>query len=146
MSPARYEAAAPFLRCVPYTLSTVAIRSIEEVARGAHGQLWNQLYVLKDRGYMRNALERARAAGMRTVVLPRQLNIAWPDRRRLRAVPDTGHGALDGLGVTDDPDLSGLFQLALPPERCNNRRISSYSSRRTLVLMSCRASSNTSGK
>jgi L-lactate dehydrogenase (cytochrome) len=51
---------------IPYTLSTVSICSIEEVARGAKGELWSQLYVLKDRGYMRNALERAWAAGMET--------------------------------------------------------------------------------
>jgi len=53
---------------VPYTLSTVSICSIEEVARGADGQLWSQLYVLKDHGYMRNALERSWAAGMKTLV------------------------------------------------------------------------------
>ncbi len=53
---------------VPYTLSTVSVCSIEEVARGADGQLWSQLYVLKDRGYMRNALDRAWAAGMKTLV------------------------------------------------------------------------------
>jgi L-lactate dehydrogenase (cytochrome) len=53
---------------VPYTLSTVSVCSIEEVARGADGQLWSQLYVLKDHGYVRNALERSWAAGMRTLV------------------------------------------------------------------------------
>ncbi len=52
----------------PYTLSTVSVCSIEEVASHASGALWSQLYVLKDRGYMRNALERARAAGMKTTV------------------------------------------------------------------------------
>ncbi|WP_336961376.1 FMN-dependent L-lactate dehydrogenase LldD [Sphingobium aquiterrae] len=53
---------------VPYTLSTVSVCPIEEVARGAGGELWSQLYVLKDRGYMHNALERAWAAGMKTLV------------------------------------------------------------------------------
>jgi L-lactate dehydrogenase (cytochrome) len=53
---------------IPYTLSTVSVCPIEEVARGANGELWSQLYVLKDRGYMRNALERAWAAGMKTLV------------------------------------------------------------------------------
>lgn len=55
---------------IPYTLSTVSVCSIEEVASHASGALWSQLYVLKDRGYMRNALERARAAGMKTWYLP----------------------------------------------------------------------------
>ncbi|MGM8850961.1 FMN-dependent L-lactate dehydrogenase LldD [Salinicola halophyticus] len=53
---------------VPYTLSTVSVCSIEEVAKGAQGELWSQLYVLKDRGFMQNALERAWAAGMKTLV------------------------------------------------------------------------------
>jgi len=53
---------------IPYTLSTVSVCPIEEVARGASGELWSQLYVLKDRGYMRNALERSWAAGMKTLV------------------------------------------------------------------------------
>jgi L-lactate dehydrogenase (cytochrome) len=53
---------------IPYTLSTVSVCSIEEVAGGAQGELWSQLYVLKDRGYMRNALERSWAAGMKTLV------------------------------------------------------------------------------
>jgi len=53
---------------IPYTLSTVSVCPIEEVARNASGELWSQLYVLRDRGYMRNALERAWAAGMKTLV------------------------------------------------------------------------------
>jgi len=53
---------------IPYTLSTVSVCPIEEVAQGASGEQWSQLYVLKDRGYMRNALERAWAAGMKTLV------------------------------------------------------------------------------
>ncbi|MCV5003754.1 alpha-hydroxy-acid oxidizing protein, partial [Escherichia coli] len=35
---------------IPYTLSTVSVCSIEEVASHASGALWSQLYVLKDRG------------------------------------------------------------------------------------------------
>jgi len=53
---------------IPYTLSTVSVCSIEEVVKGAGGEQWSQLYVLKDRGYMQNALERAWAAGMHTLV------------------------------------------------------------------------------
>lgn len=53
---------------IPYTLSTVSVCPIEEVAEHADGELWSQLYVLKDRGYMRDALERAWAAGMKTLV------------------------------------------------------------------------------
>ncbi|HCR98766.1 MULTISPECIES: FMN-dependent L-lactate dehydrogenase LldD [Halomonas] len=53
---------------IPYTLSTVSVCSIEEVAKNAYGEQWSQLYVLKDRGFMKNALERAWEAGMKTLV------------------------------------------------------------------------------
>ncbi|HEX8777781.1 MAG TPA: FMN-dependent L-lactate dehydrogenase LldD [Rhodanobacter sp.] len=52
---------------VPLTLSTVSVCPIEEV-QGHARPLWFQLYVLRDRGFMRNALERAWAAGVRTLV------------------------------------------------------------------------------
>lgn len=53
---------------IPYTLSTVGVCPIEEVAAGASGELWSQLYVLKDRGYMKNSLDRAWENGMKTLV------------------------------------------------------------------------------
>lgn len=55
-------------RGIPFTLSTVSICSIEEVASAITRPLWFQLYVLKDRGFMKNALERAKAAGCSTLV------------------------------------------------------------------------------
>jgi L-lactate dehydrogenase (cytochrome) len=53
---------------VPFTLSTVSVCPIEEVQSQCPRPIWFQLYVLKDRGFMRNALERAKAAGVRTLV------------------------------------------------------------------------------
>ncbi|WP_040976150.1 FMN-dependent L-lactate dehydrogenase LldD [Necropsobacter massiliensis] len=55
-------------RNIPFTLSTVSICPIEEVAPAINRPMWFQLYVLKDRGFMRNALERAKAAGCSTLV------------------------------------------------------------------------------
>lgn len=55
-------------RGVPLTLSTVSVCPIEEVAPAIDRPMWFQLYVLKDRGFMRSALERARAAGVKTLV------------------------------------------------------------------------------
>ena len=53
---------------IPFTLSTVSVCSIDEVARESQAPLWFQLYVLKDRAFMRHALDAARAANINTLV------------------------------------------------------------------------------
>lgn len=55
-------------RGVPFTMSTVSVCSIEEVAPAIDRWMWFQLYVLRDRGFMKSALERAKAAGVKTLV------------------------------------------------------------------------------
>lgn len=53
---------------IPFTLSTVSVCPIEEVTPAIGRPMWFQLYVLRDRGFMRNALERAKAAGCSTLI------------------------------------------------------------------------------
>ncbi|MFC0216862.1 FMN-dependent L-lactate dehydrogenase LldD [Pseudochelatococcus lubricantis] len=53
---------------LPFTLSTVSVCSLEEVQGRSARPIWFQLYVLKDRGFMKNVLDRAWAAGIRTLV------------------------------------------------------------------------------
>ena len=55
-------------RGIPFTLSTVSVCPIEEVASAIDRPMWFQLYVLRDRGFMKAALERAKAAGCTTLV------------------------------------------------------------------------------
>lgn len=61
-------AKAAAARGVPFTLSTVSVCPIEEVSPAIDRPMWFQLYVLRDRGFMRNALERAKAGGVKTLV------------------------------------------------------------------------------
>ena len=53
---------------IPFTLSTVSVCALEEVQEAVARRIWFQLYVLKDRGFMRSMLERAQAAGVTTLV------------------------------------------------------------------------------
>ncbi len=53
---------------IPFTLSSVSVCPIEEVVPAIDRPMWFQLYVLKDRGFMKNVLERAKANGVKTLV------------------------------------------------------------------------------
>lgn len=53
---------------VPFCLSSVSVCDVDEVSRAAAKPIWFQLYVIKDRGFMRDLLARAKAAGCRTLV------------------------------------------------------------------------------
>lgn len=53
---------------VPFTLSTVAACAIEEVQRGTTTPFWFQLYMIRDRGFMRDLMARAVAAGCSTLI------------------------------------------------------------------------------
>ncbi|MDY6947429.1 MAG: FMN-dependent L-lactate dehydrogenase LldD [Pseudomonadota bacterium] len=71
MSARRGESQAALAACnagVPFTLSTVSICSIEEVATGCPAPIWFQLYVIRDRGFMREMLSRAKAVGAQALV------------------------------------------------------------------------------
>jgi len=53
---------------IPFTMSSASVCPIEEVVPQIKRPMWFQLYVLKDRGFMQNALERAQAAGCTALV------------------------------------------------------------------------------
>jgi len=54
---------------LPYTLSTLATRSIEEVGAASDGPKWFQVYVWKDRGLVKEMIQRAETAGFEALVL-----------------------------------------------------------------------------
>ena len=60
---------------LPYTLSTMSICSIEDVAEAVGQPFWFQLYVMKDRGFVRSLIERAKAAKCSALVLTVDLQV-----------------------------------------------------------------------
>ncbi len=61
-------ARAAHARGLPFTVSTVALCSIEEIAQATSGPLWFQLYVIRDRGFMQDLIARAKAAKAEALV------------------------------------------------------------------------------
>ena len=75
---------------VPFTLSTMSICSIEDVAGAVARPFWFQLYVMRDRGFAASLIERAKAAGCSALVLTLDLQIQGQRHRDLKnglAVP-----------------------------------------------------------
>jgi L-lactate dehydrogenase (cytochrome) len=75
---------------VPYTLSTMSICSIEDVAGGVTQPFWFQLYVMRDRGFAASLIERAKAARCSALVLTLDLQIQGQRHQDLKnglAVP-----------------------------------------------------------
>ncbi len=69
---------------VPFCLSTVSICSIEEVRQATTAPFWFQLYMMRDRGYVRALLERAQAAGCGTLVFTVDLAVLGSRYRDVR--------------------------------------------------------------
>jgi L-lactate dehydrogenase (cytochrome) len=75
---------------VPFTLSTMSICSIEDVASALTKPFWFQLYVMRDRGFAASLIERAKAAGCSALMLTLDLQIQGQRHRDLKnglAVP-----------------------------------------------------------
>lgn len=70
---------------VPYTLSTVSLCSIEEVRKASAKPFWFQLYMIRDRGFMQNLLQRAREAGCTALVFTVDLPVPGSRYRDIRS-------------------------------------------------------------
>ena len=92
---------------VGFTLSTVGLCSVEEVAAGAERPFWFQLYMIRDRGFMRDMLARVRAAGCTALVFTVDLPVAGSRYRDVRS-------GLSGSGVMRR-DLRRMAQIAARP-------------------------------
>ena len=90
---------------VPYTLSTMSICSIEDVASAVTRPFWFQLYVMRDRGFAASLIERAKAAGCSALVLTLDLQVQGQRHRDLK----------NGLAVPPHLTLGTLFDVARKP-------------------------------
>lgn len=80
---------------IPYTLSTVGICSLEEVAAISDVPFWFQLYMLKDRGAVEELLQRAKGVGVKTLVFTVDLAVVGA---RYRDVRNGMSGTLSPVG------------------------------------------------
>ncbi|MFW8633740.1 alpha-hydroxy acid oxidase [Cribrihabitans pelagius] len=69
---------------VPFTLSTMSINSIEEVAEATSKPFWFQLYTMKDEDYIRRLIQRAKGAGCSALVITLDLQILGQRHKDLK--------------------------------------------------------------
>src|ERR1700734_1424870 len=90
---------------IPFTLSTMSICSIEDVAAAVDKPFWFQLYVMKDRGYIRALIERAAAAKCSALVLTVDLQVIGQRHRDIK----------NGMTVPPEWTASKILNIASKP-------------------------------
>ncbi len=93
---------------VPFTLTTMSICSIEDVAAATTKPFWFQLYVMRDRAFAADLIARAKAANCSALVLTLDLQILGQRHADLR----------NGLTVPPRPTLSNLADMMSKPRWC----------------------------
>ncbi len=93
---------------VPFTLSTMSICSIEDVASVTKKPFWFQLYVMRDRDFVKNLIGRAKAAGCSALVLTLDLQILGQRHKDLR----------NGLSAPPKFTPKHIWQMATRPAWC----------------------------
>ncbi len=90
---------------IPFTLSTMSICSIEDVAGAVEKPFWFQLYVMRDRGFVRSLVERAIAAKCSALVLTVDLQVLGQRHRDIK----------NGLSVPPKIRLHNVLDVAMKP-------------------------------
>ena len=94
--------------CVPFTLSTMSICSIEDVAAHTSAPFWFQLYVMRDRDFVERLIERARAARCSALVLTLDLQVLGQRHKDIH----------NGLSAPPKPTLATMLNLMTKPRWC----------------------------
>ncbi len=90
---------------IPSTLSTMSICSIEDVAAAVSNPFWFQLYVMRDRGFVRSLIERAAAAGCSALVVTVDLQVLGQRHCDIK----------NGLAVPPEIKLHNVIDMATKP-------------------------------
>jgi len=90
---------------VPFTLSTMSICSIEDVAENVSQPFWFQLYVMRDRDFIRRLIDRAKAAGCSALVLTLDLQIMGQRHKDIK----------NGLAVPPKITLRNMLNMSTKP-------------------------------
>lgn len=93
---------------VPFTLSTMSICSIEDVAQATGQPFWFQLYVMQDREFVENLIDRAKQAKCSALVLTLDLQILGQRHNDIR----------NGLSAPPRMTIGNLINMALHPRWC----------------------------
>ena len=93
---------------VPFTLSTMSICSIEDVAANTTKPFWFQLYVMRDRDFMEDLIKRAKAANCSALMLTADLQVLGQRHRDIK----------NGLSAPPKPTLMNMLNLAIKPQWC----------------------------
>jgi L-lactate dehydrogenase (cytochrome) len=90
---------------IPFCLSTMSICSIEQVRAAVDKPFWFQLYVMRDRGFTRSLIERAKAAHCSALMLTLDLQIQGQRHREIK----------NGLTVPPKLTFANFFDIASKP-------------------------------
>jgi len=93
---------------IPFTLSTMSICSIEDIAENTSSPFWFQLYMMRDRNAMAKMIERARAARCSALVLTLDLQVIGQRHKDLK----------NGLSAPPRPTIANILNLATKPRWC----------------------------
>ena len=93
---------------IPFTLSTMSICSIEDVAANTKAPFWFQLYVMKDRDFVERLIARAQAARCSALMLTLDLQILAQRHKDIK----------NGLTAPPKPTLANILDLMTKPHWC----------------------------
>jgi len=93
---------------IPFTLSTMSICSIEDIAQATNSPFWFQLYWMRDRDFMDRLMDRAKAANVSALMLTLDLQVLGQRHKDIK----------NGMTAPPKPTLANILNLMTKPRWC----------------------------